>query len=77
MSDEPQKQTPTGRSIVEGVSAQGFGGALGTLYVLNQSAHGIHYPAGYELALGTVCGTISYVIYKLFAHRVIRWARKK
>lgn len=75
MSDEAPKQTPTGRSITEGVSAQAFGGACGTLFVLHQAANGVHYPAGAELSMGTVCGTITYVIYKLFAQRVIRWAR--
>lgn len=77
MSDEPQKPTkiPTGKSITEGVSAQAFGGALGTIWVLHQSANGIHYPAGMELAMGTVCGTVTYVLYKLFGPRIIRWAR--
>lgn len=78
MSDEPQTPTkiPTGKSIAEGVSAQAFGGALGTIWVLNQAAHGVTYPAGMELALGTVFGTVTYVLYKLLGPRIIRWARQ-
>lgn len=74
MTDE-QKPMPTGKSIAEGVSAQAFGGALGTIWVLHQSAKGVHYPAGMELAMGTVFGTVFYVLQKLFWARIIRWAR--
>lgn len=75
MSDKPQKPMPTGKSITEGVSAQAFGGAVGTVWVLNQAANDVHYPAGMELAMGTIFGTVSYVLYKLFAKRIMRWAR--
>lgn len=74
MTDE-QKPMPTGKSIVEGVSAQGFGGALGTLWVLHQASNGHYYPAGMELALGTVFGTVCYILYKLFGPRIVRWAK--
>jgi Na+/proline symporter len=73
MNDE--RQAPTGRSITEGVSAQAFGGAIGTTFILYQASNGHYYPAGMELALGTVFGTVAYILYKVFAPRLLRWSK--
>jgi len=75
MTDE-QKKPEGNKSIAEGLTVQGFGGAVGVLWVLHQKANGHFYEAGFELALGTVISGVLYALYYLFAPRIMRWRRR-
>ena len=62
MSDEPQK--PTTYSIIEGTIAQALGGSAASLFVLTLAAFKIYLPAGYESALGSFVGIVTYILVK-------------
>lgn len=72
MSDE-QEVKKQSSSAVEGLTVQGFGGAIGVTWMLYQKSKGNFYEAGFESAIGTLITGLLYGAYWLFKPRINRW----
>ena len=70
-----EEQKSTGKSVGEGLTAQGFGNAVAALYVLHQASNDHYFQAGYEIALGYILGGVCYGVWKLFGRRIMKWGR--
>lgn len=60
---------------VEGLTVQGFGGALGALWMMHRASNGDYYQAGQESIYGTIIAGVLYATYWLLKPRILKWRR--
>ena len=65
---------PTGKSVIEGTSAQLIGCGIAYMYVTHEAAAGHYFDAGGEVIIANFVGAICYIIWKILGPRVINWA---
>lgn len=72
MNDE---QLDKKSGAMEGLTVQGFGGAIGVAWMLYQKSKGRFYEAGFESAIGTLITGFLYGGYWLLKPRIMKWRK--